>query len=144
MKIKGLRKLEVLILAVVMLLGTFGVYEIGKELIRPIPMALAQDVRVDTARAVGITNYISNQVLTPNSTTASSLTVPATANCALITVRTANVSFYPVGTPTVSAGHLLGPTGAGTTYWISNRHQLLNFKVISVSTHGVVTISYGD
>ncbi len=129
-----------------MLLGTFGAYEISKQLIRPIPMALAQeDVRVSTARAVGVTNYISYEILTPNSTTASSLTVPAGANCAFITIETANLRYWAHGVaPTTAVGHLIGPTGAGVTLWLSPRHQLLNFKAISVSTWGTLVIEYGN
>lgn len=139
---------SLLVILIITILSTFGLLLGGYNLltsVRVTPAWAQYSPTEKIARGVGATEYFGYQTLTPNSTTASSLTVPAGANCGLISIQTANVRYWPDGTaPTTTTGHLIGPTGVGQTLWLSNRHQLLNFKVISVSTHGVLSISYGN
>ena len=132
---------EKLILAVVMVVCiAVGGYFLT-DLSTPVHGAGTSDLgRIVTS--VGSVDYSGFQTLTPNSTTASSLT-PTLANQekAFITLETGNIRFRVDGTdPTTSVGHKLD---AGQNLTLNTRGQINNLKVISISTHGVLSISYG-
>ena len=129
------------LIAAVVLVGTLLGWAGVTYLIPPAHSAGNSDLgRIVTS--VGSVTYSGFQSLTPNSTTASSLTAsPTTAEKAFITLETASVRFRLDGTsPTTTEGHLLT---SGQNLTLNTPSQISNFRVISVSTHGVLKISYG-
>jgi hypothetical protein len=92
--------------------------------------------------ALGSVDYGGYQALAPNSTTASSLTrTSSTQEKAFITVETAPMRYKMHGVaPTTTEGHLLYP---GDSITLNTMGQITGFRVISVSTHGKLQISYG-
>jgi hypothetical protein len=92
--------------------------------------------------SLGSVDYSGFQTLTPTSSSASSLTPTLSGQeKAFITLATGSVRFRMDGTaPTTSVGHLLL---AGENVTLNTRGQIDNFKAISVSTHGVLSINYG-
>ena len=105
----------------------------------------AINVQDQVLRANGWCKYTGYQTLTPNSTTASILTqtsMGVNTTIAWITVETAALRYkMNGGTPSTTDGHSLAAAG---TLMLKGRHQINNFKVISVSTHGKLFISYGE
>ena len=136
-----MKRLEKLILAAVMVMGICALSYLAVNVATPVHGSGPSDSgRMVTA--LGSVGYSGFQTLTPNSTTASSLT-PTLANQekAFMTLETGNVRFRMDGSaPTTLVGHLLL---AGENVTLNTRGQIDNFKVISVSTHGVLSISYG-
>ena len=82
------------------------------------------------------------QTLTVSST-AVSLTVPARANAALITVESNSIRWWDDGsTPTASAGHL-ATAGTQVMYFdTGDRDLIVNFKAIRVTSDATLQISY--
>lgn len=136
-----MKRFEKIILAVVIMLCIGGFSTLLIHLATPVQGEGISDLgRIVTS--VGSVGYDGYQTLTPNSTTASSITPTlASQEKAFITLETGNVRFKLNGVaPTTTEGHLLL---AGQNVTLNTRGQIDNFRVISVSTHGVLKISYG-
>jgi hypothetical protein len=136
-----MKRFEKLILAIVIILCIGGLYSLLINQSTPVHGSGPSDSgRMVTA--LGSVSYSGYQTLTPNSTTASSITPTSTSQeYARITTETANVRYRLDGTsPTTSEGHLLAYPASIN---LVTRGQIDNFKVISVGTHGVLKISYG-
>ena len=77
------------------------------------------------------------------SSTAVSLTVPARANAALITVESNSIRWWDDGsTPTSTTGHL-ATSGTQVMYFdTGDRDLIVNFKAIRVTSDATLQISY--